>query len=228
MSATSPRGKLGFRVLAAPPPLGADLVASFRAVASSTVADAMGRFGFMDPAIRARTALGVCGLAVTVNCRPGDNLMVHKALHVAAPGDVIVVRTGGNTTNAVFGELMAHTAVAQHVGGVVVDGAIRDVEGIARLGLAAFSRSVSPGACDKDGPGEINVPISCGDTVVAPGDLVLGDADGVVVVPRDLAREVHGAVALLLERERTRLAEIHGGQAIRGDIDDLLRARGVI
>jgi regulator of RNase E activity RraA len=214
--------------LAAPPRLPDELVAGFRGLASSTVADAMGRFGFMDPGIQARTGRPVCGLAVTANCRPGDNLMVHKAVQVAEPGDVLVVRTGGNTTNAVFGELIAQAAVAFHLGGIVVDGAIRDVDGITRLGLPAFSRSVSPGACDKDGPGEVNVAISCGDTVVAPGDIVIGDADGVAVVPRDHAREVLDAVAQLLERERSRVAEILAGHVVRGDVDDLLRRRGVI
>jgi regulator of RNase E activity RraA len=208
--------------------LPADLVAAFRGLASSTVADAMGRFGFMDPGIQSRTDRPVCGLAVTANCRPGDNLMVHKALQVAEPGDVLIIRTGGNTTNAVFGELMAQAAVAHQLGGIVVDGAIRDVEGITRLGLPAFSRSVCPGACDKDGPGEINVPVSCGGTVVAPGDIVVGDADGVVVVPREHAREVLEAVAPVLERERARVAEIRAGQVVRGDVDEQLRRRGVI
>src|SRR5262245_6639663 len=102
----------------------------------------MGRFNFMRD-IRPRTGRPLCGLAITVACRPGDNLMVHKALQVASPGDIICVATGGNTANAVFGELMAHAAVACRLGGLIVDGAVRDVEGITRLGLPVFSRSVS-------------------------------------------------------------------------------------
>jgi len=221
-------GRLGFRVAAAPARVPEALVARFRGVATSTIADAMGRFGFMDPGVQSRTGRSLCGLAVTVNCRPGDNLMVHKAIQVAEPTDVLVVRTGGNVTNAVFGELMAKAAFACHLGGVVVDGAIRDVDGIRRLGLPAFSRSISPGACDKDGPGEVNVPISCGGTVVAPGDIVVGDEDGVVVVPRDHAREVLEAVAHVLDRERSRAAEIEAGHIVRGDVDELLRRRGAI
>src|SRR5262245_23445878 len=104
------KGRLGFRVLTAPPPLDVDLVRRFAAVPSSTVADAMGRFGFMDSGIRKRAGGAVSGHAVTVQCRPGDNLMVHKALQVASPGDVIVVRTGGNTEHADCGELMPHAA----------------------------------------------------------------------------------------------------------------------
>src|SRR5437870_2783197 len=147
---------LGFRILPSPPRLEEKLVDCFRGLSAANVADGMGRFGFMDPGIRSRSGLPLCGLAVTVNARPGDNLMVHKALDVAAAGDIVVVGTCGNTTSAVFGELMCHSATAKELGGLVVDGAIRDVEGITKLSFPAFSRTVSPGACDKDGPGEIN------------------------------------------------------------------------
>jgi len=220
-------GKLGFRVLPSPPPISDELLARFHGLASSNLADAMGRFNFMDPGIKPRSGLPLCGLAVTVNCRPADNLMVHKALQVARPGEIVVVATG-NTTSAVFGELMCHTAVAQRLGGIIVDGAIRDVDAITRLGLPAYSRAVSPGGCDKDGPGEINVPISCGTTVVAPGDIIVGDGDGVAVVPRAHAEEVLQLVAELVDREEKRIAEIKGGGVFRADVDELLRKRGVI
>lgn len=221
-------GKLGFRVLPSPARLSASLLARFRGVASSNLADAMGRFNFMDSGIRSRSGLALAGLAVTVNCRPGDNLMVHKALQIAEPGEIVVVCTGGSTSTAVFGELMCHTAAAKGLGGIVVDGAIRDVDGITKLGFPAYSRSVSPGACDKDGPGEINVPISCGGTVVMPGDVVVGDADGVSVVPRAHAEEVLTAVAQLVEREARRVAEIGRGQLYKAEIDDTLRQKGAI
>ena len=221
-------GTLGFRILDAPPRLDDDLVKRFADAASSQLADAMGRFNFMDPGIQPRSGLPLCGLAVTVNCRPGDNLMVHKALEVAEPGDIVVVNTCGNVTNAVVGEMMCTIAAAKRIGGIVVDGAIRDVEAITHIGMPAFSRSISPGACDKDGPGEVNVPISCGGTVVAPGDVVVGDADGVVVVPRAHAAEVLQLVADLIERERTRMAEIRAGQLFSPDVDELLKKKGVI
>jgi 4-hydroxy-4-methyl-2-oxoglutarate aldolase len=225
-SSVSP--KLGFRIAATPPRLPDALVERFRGIAAANVADAMGRFNFMDPGIVSRTGLSVCGRAVTVRCRPADNLMVHKALQIADPGDVIVVATCGNTTSAVFGELMCHTAAAKKIGGIVVDGAIRDVDGIRRLGMPAFSRSVSPGACDKDGPGEINLPIACGDTVVMPGDLVIGDKDGVSIVPRDDAEAVLVLVGELMARETARIAEIGRGVLYRPEIDESLRKKGVI
>ena len=130
MSSPSPSSvssKLGFRIAPAPPRLPDALVERFRGIAAANVADAMGRFNFMDPGIRSRTGLSLCGRAVTVRCRPADNLMVHKALQIAEPGDVIVVATCGNTTSAVFGELMCHTAAAKKIGGIVVDGAIREI-----------------------------------------------------------------------------------------------------
>lgn len=221
-------GKLGFRVLPTPPRLDAALVDRFRGLASSNLADAMGRFNFMDPGIKARTGLSLYGLAVTVNARPADNLMIHKALQVAAPGEIVVVNTCGNTTSAVFGELMCNTAVAAKLGGIIVDGAIRDVEGLTALGFPAFSRTVCAGGCDKDGPGEINVPISCGGTVVSPGDIIVGDNDGVAVVPRGDALEVLRLVEELMSREQKRVAEIKAGVLFRPEIDDSLRKNGVI
>jgi regulator of RNase E activity RraA len=221
-------GRPGFRILPAPPRLDDAIVKEFRGLASSTVADAMGRFNFMNAGVQSRTGLPLCGLAVTVNARPADNLMVHKALQLALPGDVIVVSTGGNRSSAVFGELMCRTAVARHLGGLVVDGAIRDVDGMTTLGFPAFSRHVSPGSCDKDGPGEINVAISCGGTVVQPGDIVIGDRDGIAVVPREHAAEVLKAVRTLMEKEAQRVAEIESGTHFKAEIDDALRKKGVI
>ena len=221
-------GKPGFRVLPAPERLPDALVDRFRGLAAANLADAMGRFNFMDPGVASRTGLSLCGRAVTVRCRPADNLMVHKALQVAEPGDVVVVATCGNTTSAVFGELMCHTAAAKKLGGIIVDGAIRDVDGIRKLGMPAFSRSVCAGACDKDGPGEINIPISCGDTVVMPGDIVVGDKDGVAVVPRADAQSVLALVQELMTREQARITEIARGTLYRAEIDESLRKKGVI
>jgi regulator of RNase E activity RraA len=220
--------KPGFRIITDVPRPPSDLVEAFRGKAAPNVADAMGRFHFMDPGVVSRTGLPFSGVAVTVSARPGDNLMVHKALEVAQPGDVVVVTTNGNTTSAVFGELMGHTAVGAKLGGIVVDGAIRDVEGLRALGFPAFSRAVTPGGCDKDGPGEINVPIACGNTVVMPGDIVVGDEDGVAVVPREEAALVLERVQALEERERKRIAAIQAGELFKAEIDEALRAKGVL
>jgi 4-hydroxy-4-methyl-2-oxoglutarate aldolase len=222
------QSKLGFRILPAPPRPSAELVNRFRGLAPANLADAMGRFNFMDPGICSRSGIAMCGVAVTVLCRPADNLMVHKALELAAPGDAVVVSTCGNTTSAVFGEMMCHTAAAKKLGGIVVDGAIRDVDGITRLGFPAFSRTVSPGGCDKDGPGEINVPIACGNTVVMPGDIIVGDDGGVAIIPREHAEQVLRLVQELMERETARIAEIQRGVLYKAEIDESLRKKGVI
>ncbi len=220
--------KLGFRILPSPTRLPADLVERFRGIASPNLADAMGRFNFMDGGIVSRSGVPVCGPALTVNCRPADNLMVHKALQLAERGDVVVVATGGNTVSAVFGGLMCEAATAKGIGGIVVDGALRDAEDLTRLGFPAFSRALCPGGCDKDGPGEINVPISCGNAVVAPGDLIVGDRDGVAVVPYAHAAEVLDLVTQLIDRERNRVREIQAGTLFRPDVDETLRKKGVI
>jgi regulator of RNase E activity RraA len=222
------QGTVGFRIVTDGPRVSPELVEAFRGRAAANVGDAMGRFHFMDPGIVSRTGFAVCGVAVTVSARPGDNLMVHKAMEVASSGDVVVVSTNGNTTSAVFGELMGTTAVRAGVGGIVVDGAIRDVEGLRALGLPAYSRTVTPGGCDKDGPGEINVPIACGGAVVMPGDLVIGDEDGVVVVPREDAAEILERVIALEASERGRITAIEAGELFKADIDETLRARGVL
>jgi len=221
-------GPIGFRIFTDTLRTAPDIVEAFRGKASSNVADAMGRFHFMDPGISNRTGLPMCGVAVTVSARPGDNLMVHKALEVAGPGDIVVVSTNGNTTSAVFGEMMGHAAVAAKLGGIVVDGAIRDVDGLNALALPAFSRAVNPGGCDKDGPGEINVPISCGHTAVMPGDIIVGDEDGIAVVPRADAEAVLELVRALEVREAKRIAAIAAGEVFKAEINETLRRNGVI
>lgn len=221
-------GEVGFRIVLDPPRASPEMVEWFRGAASASVADSQGRFRFMDPGIRSRTGLPLCGVAVTVNARPGDNLMVHKALELARPGDVVVVSTNGNTTSAVLGELMGRTAKAAKLGGIVVDGAVRDVDGLTELGLPVFSRTVCGGGCDKDGPGEINVPVSCGGTVVNPGDVVIGDSDGVTVVPPGDAEEVHRRLLALLANEAKRIQEIDRGELFKPAIDATLKARGVL
>lgn len=123
---------------------------------------------------------------------------------------------------------MCRAAKAKGLGGLVIDGAVRDVDALTDLGFPVFSRSVCPGGCDKDGPGEINVPVSCGNTVVSPGDIVVGDADGVVVVPAAHAAEVLDLVTALVAREAQRVAEIDDGVLVKREIDDTLRKRGVI
>lgn len=196
---------------------------------TGNIADVMGRFRSMDGGIRAvAPGMRVCGPAVTVMTRPGDNLMCHMAMEIAQRGDVIVVNTGHGVYAAVWGELMTHAAVAAGLAGLVVDGAVRDASELRELGFPVFARAIVATSCDKDGPGEINVPIACGGAVVMPGDVVVGDEDSVVVVPREWAAEVAGLAEAKAAEERARIAEIAAGKVFMPSIRETLRRKGVI
>lgn len=181
------------------------LVARLGAFETPDVSDLMNRLYTMDVGIRPIVSgARVLGPACTVKVFPGDNLMVHKALDVAAPGDVIVVDTGRSGTNAVLGDMITTKASHREVGGFVIDGLVRDVDGIRALGtVPVFARGVTPIGPLHRGPGEINHPVSCGGIVVHPGDVVVGDANGVAVVPR---RELPGIVERLEERAEAQRA----------------------
>jgi RraA family protein len=156
------------------------------------ISDLLNRLYAVDPAIACLTGAGhkLCGPACTVKVFPGDNLMVHKSLDVARPGDVVVVDAGGSPMNAVLGDLVCTKARHRGIAGVVVDGLIRDLPGITDLDFPVFARGTTPIGPLHRGPGEINYPICCGGVVVNPGDIVVGDGAGVVVVPREIAAEL--------------------------------------
>lgn len=217
---------------AAPDP---GLVEAFRGVPTTIVSDCLGRcvgaVG-LEP-FHGDASLALCGVALTVRVRPGDNLMIHKALTLARPGDVIVVAGSGDLSHALVGGLMRLAALARGVGGFVVDGAIRDVAEWAEGELPVFARGHSHRGPTKDGPGEINVPIACAGLAVAPGDLVLGDGDGVIAIaPERLPLLLEGVRAKQQEEEEQQRHHL----ASRGDpsrllrdderVDALLRAKG--
>lgn len=221
--------QMGFRINSEVGHTGRLTPEEFKGISTCNIADVMGRFHVMDPNIRpVDIEMSFAGRAITVMCRPGDNLMVHKALEVAKPGDILVVNTVGNTTSAVFGELMCRSAMKAKLGGIVVDGAIRDVLALRELNFPAFSRTICAGGCDKDGPGEINFPIACGGVVVNPGDIVVGDADGIVVIRQDEEVQVLEKVKKHMEKEKKRIAEIEEGIVFKGEINEILASKGVI
>lgn len=180
-----------------------------RALATANVADVMSRFGTMCGLRRVGGAgTYLAGPALTVRTRPTDNLMVHAALDLADPGDVLVVDAGGATDHAIIGALMVHYARRRGIAGLIIDGMARDADDLATLDLPVYARGINPNGPYKNGPGEINVPVSCGATAVTPGDLVLGDADGAVVVPRESAAEVAEAAAAVQDREEGTVRDI--------------------
>ena len=176
---------LGFRLIADFPRPDAALVEGFRQAATGHVGDALGRSAAMDASIKpVISTASFCGVAFTVKTRPVDNLVVWKALEWARPGDVIVIATGGHVAHSTWGDLTSRVAAARGLAAMVTDGAVRDVDGIAGAGMPVFAAAVTPNSPQKDGPGETNVPIACGGQVVHPGDILVGDGDGVIVVPR--------------------------------------------
>lgn len=202
-------------------------VAAFAGLPVANVSDCMARMTAAGPRLRPMHRGGpLAGPALTVKCRPGDNLMIHKALQLAQPGDVIVVDAGGDLTNALFGEIMVAIAVARGVAGVVLNGAVRDSEAIGAGDFPVYAAGVTHRGPYKDGPGEINVPIAIDGMVIAPGDLMIGDADGLLCVPFDDVAAVLEATHRKMDAERVMLQEIAEGRLDTGWIDDALRRIG--
>lgn len=194
------------------------------------ISDMMNRLYTVHDDIRVLTdpGLPLIGPACTVKCYPGDNLMVHKSLDVARPGDVIVVDTSASGTTAVLGDLISTKARHRGVAGFVVDGLIRDLPAIRALGdFPVFARGVTPIGPLHRGPGEINHPVCIGGIVVNPGDVIVGDLNGVVIAPADIADE------LLVRLESREMVEADYRDAVaRGEfsnrwVDDVLTASGV-
>lgn len=221
---------VGFRVVKAIERVPEGTVVEYRAakLATPNVADVMWRFGVVGEGIHAigEASVYLTGPALTVRTRPTDNLMVHKALELARPGDVIVVEAGGEMRHAILGELMCRYAIERGVAGFVVDGPVRDGSAIRSLGLPVYARGLTPRGPYKEGPGEINVPVSCGGATVCPGDLLLGDADGVVAVPREAAEEVLSKTLALEKTEGEIVSSISSGAWERDWIDEKLEEKG--
>jgi regulator of RNase E activity RraA len=222
-------GKIGFRFQTVIERADPALIAELAKYPTPNIADAMNRFRVMDPGMKpANQGDFVAGPAVTVMCAPGDNLMFHKALSLAKPGDIIVGNYFGHNAGAGFGGLMGRTAKKIGIAGLIIDGAIRDVEDFKELKLPVYSRTVVASGCFKDGPGEVNFPIQCGGVVVMPGDVVIASQDGIVVVPKADAAYVLQETKAIFEREIKRVKEIEAGVLFKPDIDNTLRAKKII
>ncbi len=205
-----------------------DTLLAYRDLAVANISDAMSRgtgTSALRPMHRSRRILG---RAYTVRTRPGDNLMVHKAIDAAAPGDVIVVDAGGDMSNAIIGEIMVGWAAKRGLAGFVIDGAIRDSETLAAGDFPVYARGVAHRGPYKDGPGAINVPITVDGMVVLPGDLLVGDADGLLAIRPQEAPAIAARVRAIAESEARILQEIERGQLDRAWVDAALQARGVL
>ncbi|UCG88301.1 MAG: dimethylmenaquinone methyltransferase [Gemmatimonadota bacterium] len=184
-------------------------------LASAQIADSMGRHGVVHYGIKPLCHdMRVAGPAVTVLTRPGDALFVQKAIEICREGDVVVIDASGYRDVAALGERLAYYFQRKGISGIVCDGAIRDSQGIAGLGLAVFSRGVCIKIFGSEGPGAINVPVQCGGVVVNPGDVVIGDRDGVVVVPREDSPRIAELAEKHLAGELERVRQIEDGQSM--------------
>lgn len=206
------------------------MIIAFQGQAVANVGDAMGRFQIMDAGIKTINKPGVkmVGSAVTIRVRPGDNLMVHAALEVAVEGDVLVVDAQRSVMNASWGEILTHIAMKKNIAGLVVDGAVRDAYEIKELGFPVFTRAVNAAGPDKEGPGEINYPINCGGVPVSPGDIVLGDDDGVAVIPRNDAAVILQQLQEILVNEKRKIASILQGEYDSSWINKVLKEKGCL
>ena len=207
-----------------------EVVAQAAGYASSILADVAGRRGGLHGRIAPLApSMRFAGPAITVEVRPGDNLMIHVALAIAQPGDVIVVDGKGDLSSALMGEIMSQQAKALGVAAVVIDGAVRDSEAICALGFPMYAAGLNPNGPTKAIAGRLNHPISVGGVTVRPGDLVVGDADGVTVIEREKAAAMMPLAAQKVAAETQRIADIQSRKALRPAwLDGALRAAGVI
>ncbi|MGE4242473.1 RraA family protein [Ramlibacter sp.] len=194
-----------------------ELVERARAVTVADLHESTGHLsyaGLMSPRMRRVTAGRAVGPAITAFCRAGDNLMMHRALSLAQPGDVLVVVCQGEGSGAVWGDLATRFAMKRGLAGIVVQGNVRDVDTVAELGFPVWATLVSPMHADKGKLGGVNVPVVCGDVVVRPGDLVTADGDGVLVVERRHVEKAIAGAEAKMRREEEVAREIAGGKSL--------------
>lgn len=187
------------------------LVKQFRNIPVANIDDQMHRIYAVDPGIKPLNKTPLCGVAFTVKAPSGDNLMFHKAMDIAQPGDIIVVEGVGIAERAFSGEIMAHYAMFKKLGGFVIDGYVRDLEATSQLSFPVYARGIEPNGPLKNGPGEINVPVAIGGQVIFPGDIIVGDQDGLIAIRPEYAEEVLGKAKALVEAEIIKKQKLDSG-----------------
>jgi RraA family protein len=218
----------GFRVKVDFPRLPLSFITQFAEFETPDISDLLNRLYAADAGISCQTGNEhqLCGPALTVKVFPGDNLMVHKALDLAKPGDVVVVDAGSSTMNAVLGDLISTKARHRGIAGFVIDGLVRDLPGIKKLDFPVFARGTTSIGPLHRGPGEIGYPICCGGVVVNPGDIVVADAAGVVFAPQDIAHELIHRLKAHQASNAAYLEDVKQGRFTNEWVDRLLDAGG--
>jgi len=189
----------------------ADLIEAFKSAATAVISDNLSRLPGANGLRPFHRGGGMVGTALTVRTHAGDNLAIHQALELVRPGDVLVIDGGGDTSRALVGEIMATIAATRGAAGIVIDGAVRDAGALARSDFPCFARAAIHRGPYKNGPGEINVPVSIGGMIVEPGDIVVGDEDGVVAFPQSIAADLLNLVRAQENREAEILKSIREG-----------------
>jgi RraA family protein len=189
----------------------------FGRIPAANIGDGMDRLGLLDASIQSVwPGASFVGSAFTIWTRSGDNLWIHKALDLAGEGDVLVVNGHGDATRALIGELIGARARAQGIAAFVIDGAVRDADGLRRYGLPVFAKAISPAGPYKYGPGMLNVPVAVGGVSVSPGDILVGDGDGVAVVPLGRAATILTAAEAVQANEDGRRVALDATLVERG------------
>ena len=206
------------------------IMEQFRSIPASNTADVMNRSCAMNPRIRLVSkpkAQMVVGPAFTVKCRAGDNLALHAALNYCQEGDMLVVSNEEDTTRALMGEvMMAYLYLQKKVAGIVIDGPIRDIDEIGHWDFPVYATGTTPGGPYKEGPGEVNVPISCGGIMVYPGDIILADPDGVIAIPRRDAATILEDAKKFQAADEGKLEKTREGTINRSWVDKALADKG--
>lgn len=222
-----PSGKRIYKKRNLPDP---EIIAGFAKIPTANTCDVMNRNSAMHPRIK-RMAGGespiVAGPALTVKCRAGDNLALHAAMEICEEGDIVVVSNEGDETRSIIGDnMMAYLYFYKKAAALIVDGAIRDFEEIQSWGFPVYATGTTPGGPYKEGPGEVNVPIACGNVSVHPGDIVVCDADGVIVIPRCDAKELLPLAQKFMEMDQAKLPKNKTGTANRAWVMKSIEEKG--
>lgn len=220
--------KPGFTVVKSIERADPELVAQFRGLAAANISDVQGRQNTLDGRIKPiyQPMAHLCGPAVTVAARPGDNMLPFKAIELAQPGDVIVVVGGYDPNYTVWGGIMSSMAKAKGIAGLVTDGLVRDVAQTREVDFPVFALGLTPNGPTKSGPGQLNLPIACGGVVIFPGDIIVGDEDGVVVVRKEEAAAVLERTHARVRLEQSWLERIARGELFLMETDEELRELG--
>ena len=222
---------IGNRIFLKKPEAPQELLDAFSTIPAANISDTMGRLVGMHPRIKLQSApknpINV-GRALTIKTRSGDNLMLHKALNMAKPGDVIILSNdGGESYRSLIGEIMFTYLASRGAAGIIIDGPIRDIDAVRKMEMPIYATGTNPAGPYKEGPGEINVPISCGGISINPGDIIVMDEDGVIVIPLQEAETVLKNARAFQEKDDAKLLAAQEGRAKREWVDALIEKKEV-